>query len=306
MLSATRTRSHVCILLGLCLLSACAPRVARGPFQSFAAYYDYGRLEELSSYQLLVLQPNAYNPADLALLKSRGATVLAYISLTEDDALRRDDGTGPGGWAPWYLDQFTGRGLARPGADGAPDQNENWGSYYVNPADPRWRVHIARQARAFRRQGFDGLFLDTVLFPRRAFTIDVEESIGRGVPSLIGRLRDAWPRGYFLANNPWDLEETRFMNGVLLENILMGQPNPAQAGEAQKILRLYANQEGIDVITLDELPSGLPARADAWCAEAVRWPFLAVFYPDSPEGKHLKALPLRACGASRRHSSEGK
>lgn len=291
----------VVLLTALFWSAGCATPRPRPQIHSYACYYGSDRLEELAQFDLLVLQPNAYNPEDIAFLKSHGATVLAYISVGEDDELHRDSGTGPGGWAPWYLDQFTGPGFTKPGADKTPDTNAEWGSYYVDPSHPRWRKHTKEKIRELKKSGYDGVFVDTAQIPRNVFTIDTEKTIEKGMETLVRKLRTWWPSGYLLVNNGFEhLEEWKdTFDGLMLENfteVSNGKIDPEHSEDMEKISRHinhYRQTLGHpwDVFTLDYLPNQKPLIAEALRRSQASG-FLPAVYNTDRDSLDLKKLPL--------------
>src|SRR5690349_17752617 len=77
-----------------------------------AVYYGSNQLDQLARYRRVVLQPDAYPPADLAELRQRGTEPLGQLSLTED--------YGPP--AAWHRDR----------------SNPDWGGVYVHVDHPDW------------------------------------------------------------------------------------------------------------------------------------------------------------------------
>ncbi len=269
------------------------PRLAS---TAFACYYGYGRLEELKNYRLVVLQPSAYNPSDIAALKEAGVTVLAYISLGEDEELRRGNGRGPGGWADWYLDEFKGAGFAYPGPDGQPDKHAAWGSYYVDPSRSGWRKRALQSAERFKSVfGFDGLFLDTMLLPRDAFREKTERRMDKGMKRLLAELRRDWPGGYFLGNNAWEfLEQEKLLNGVMLESALGEDPSGFQ--KIGRLVKEVQQLRPLDAFLLETISPGAGAKADAVCATADLLGFSAALYSDDEAGRSLTVFPWKTCG----------
>lgn len=151
-------------------------------------YYGAGRLDELSQYQRVVLQPEFYTPAELGRLAEAGVRTLAYLSLSED--------TGPP--APWQR-------IAH---------NPDWGGAYVHVGHPGWVDHVVGQSRTAVRAGFGGLFLDT---------LNVELTFPEDVPhllALIGAIREQAKPGYLLANRGFGLLPAlgNLVDGVLFES----------------------------------------------------------------------------------------
>ena len=76
-------------------------------------YYGSGKLERLTRFDRVVLQPDAYTPVELAQLRGEGTLPLAYLSLSEDVGP-------PAPWQPGDLPDLlalitTLRGLPRSG-----------------------------------------------------------------------------------------------------------------------------------------------------------------------------------------------
>lgn len=127
-------------------------RVAKA--QNFYVYYGTGQVAALSHYDLVIAHSPQMKREDIAALKALGVVVVGYITVGEDDKLRKGDGTGPAGYASWYFDSD---------ADGQPDQNPVWKSYFANANDPAWRAdRVAEARRLVEEEGYDGIFLDTI------------------------------------------------------------------------------------------------------------------------------------------------
>ncbi|HYN96982.1 MAG TPA: hypothetical protein VES42_24335 [Pilimelia sp.] len=161
------------------------PAWAREPICFF---YGAGRLDALSRYARVVLQPEFYPPAELATLAAADVQTLAYLSLSED--------TGPP--APWQR----------------PMHNPDWGGAYVQVGHPGWVEHVVGQATAAVSAGFGGLFLDT---------LNVELTFPEDVPhllTLIGAIRAEAKPGYLLANRGFGLLPAlaEQVDGVLFES----------------------------------------------------------------------------------------
>lgn len=151
-------------------------------------YYGAGRLAALAGHRRVALQPNHYQPADLAFLAAAGTRALAYLSLGED--------TGPE--AAWQL-------AAR---------NPVWGGRYVDPGHPGWLAHLTAQAEAALGQGFTGLLLDTIETP------PILEGGREALVKLVRELRAVMGDGYLLANRGHHVhrEVAEFVDAFLLES----------------------------------------------------------------------------------------
>jgi polysaccharide biosynthesis protein PelA len=153
-----------------------------------AVYYGSSRLDRLALYRRVVLQPEAYPPAELAELRRRGTEPLGHLSLSED--------YGPP--AVWHRDR----------------SNPDWGGVYVHVDHPAWVQHVVDRARAIVAQGFAGLFLNS---------LNVELTFPEDVPhllTLIAAVREEARPGYLLANRGFGLlpHLTDLVDGVLFES----------------------------------------------------------------------------------------
>jgi hypothetical protein len=151
-------------------------------------YYGEGRLERLTRFDRVVLQPAAYSPAELAQLRREGTLPLAYLSLSED--------VGPP--APWQRDE----------------RNPDWGGAMVVIGDQRWVAHVVTIAQRAIDAGFTGLFLDQ---------LNVEFTHPEDLPdllALITRLRRLPRSGYMLANRGFAMlpRLAEIVDGVLFES----------------------------------------------------------------------------------------
>jgi uncharacterized protein (TIGR01370 family) len=121
--------------------------------EKFAVYYsDKAPVAKFKPYQLLVFDSSHHPP--LQPLKEEGKTILGYVTLGEIDSAN-----------PSFA-SLKSHGLVL-------QENPNWkGSYYVDIRDPLWaKTMIEDTIPAVLRQGFDGIFLDTLDDP-----LDLEEN----------------------------------------------------------------------------------------------------------------------------------
>ena len=158
---------------------------------SFYCYYGSGKVAELSRYDVAVLHSPQMAIEDIAKLNELGVVTVGYLSVGEDDTLRSGDGSGPGGQASWYFDR---------NADGQPDQNGIWKSWYANANDPRWRAdRVAEAERLVNEEGYDGIFLDTL------DTAQLYAESADGMVQLVADLRAALPKSPIVLNQGFKL-----------------------------------------------------------------------------------------------------
>lgn len=175
------------LLAGTICLSNPGALMAKDPF---GFYYGEKLTEDLFKYETLVLDARNFASADLDRLKDSGVRIIAYLTIGETDTLLVGDGQGPGGYASWYFDD---------NRDGLPDQNPNWGSYYVNASDPKWHDHILNRAIPSLPSAIAGVFLDTV------DTVDIFRETKNGMISLINKIALHYPQHYIVQNRGFAL-----------------------------------------------------------------------------------------------------
>ncbi|MFN3077584.1 MAG: endo alpha-1,4 polygalactosaminidase, partial [Alphaproteobacteria bacterium] len=159
-------------------------------YAPWAVYYsDEAPPDALVPYKLLVLDSSHHPP--LAPLTDRGVLVLGYLSLGEVEASR-----------PYH---------DRVAADGyLVGENKNWqGAKYVDVRDPRWTALVVEELiPAILRQGFQGLFLDTLDSPPY-LERDVDRKRFHGMTEAAARLvrtiRYHYPRIPIMMNRAFEL-----------------------------------------------------------------------------------------------------
>lgn len=156
--------------------------------EPIAFYYGTNQVDRLAAFGRVVLQGDAYSEQDIASLVVRGVRPLCYLSLTED--------VGPP--AEWQRD----------------DRNPDWGGRFIHVGHPGWSEHVLNQARAMRRLGYRGFFLDT---------LNIELTYPDDLPhllTLIAAIRELSYPDYLLANRGFGLlpQIADLVDGVLFES----------------------------------------------------------------------------------------
>ncbi len=263
-----------------------------------ACYYGVGRLDELSRFDTVILQPAHYTKADVATLKAAGVSrVLGYVSLGEDDALRRGNGRGPGGQASWYLDEYTGAGFKTIGPDHVADSNAEWGSYYVNPGDRTWRQRVRAQARAIHEMGMDGVFADTVLVPVDVFTAKTETRVMAGMDRLVRSLK-GWTHGgtVYVNNGTEGIPRWRGkVDGVVIEDAVTGTPEFWLEIRRRSDMAVQSGGKNLRVTGLFYVRSDAEKEEACNAARMIELP--VSLYLNDPDGLALKKLPDAVCPA---------
>lgn len=162
--------------------------------QNYACYYGRGALEALSHLDAAILAADTYGPDELEWLAHSGTVALGYVSLGEDAS--PDAG-------PWV----------RRNPNGKPLCDRDWGSFVVDPSHPAWTNRVLETASKLLRDGFSGLFLDT---------LDSERAEDQAaLVALIGALRAANTEAPLVINRGFALlpDLTRTIDGVMFESL---------------------------------------------------------------------------------------
>ncbi len=155
----------------------------------WAVYYsDKEPVEAFQEYDLLVF--DSHHHPRLGSLLDRGKTVLGYISLGEVEERRA------------FFPEVRRQGILL-------GENPNWpGSHYVDVRDARWTSRVIEQIiPEILRQGFDGLFMDTLddpphlerTRPRRFFGMTEAASV------LVRTIRRHYPEIQIMMNRGYEL-----------------------------------------------------------------------------------------------------
>lgn len=144
------------------------------PVSSFACYYGSDRLEDLTAYDLVILQPLHYSRAEIERLKNAGTVCFAYLSLGELPVQETR--------SEWRLiDPATKQ----------PARNPLWQTIYLDCRRQAWQDHVLNDSiPAILERGFPGLFLDTLdvqeIFPAtRQSAADLVRLIRASYPSVL-------------------------------------------------------------------------------------------------------------------------
>jgi hypothetical protein len=251
--------------------------------KDYICYYgiwDQDKLFRAKDFDFVILEPSNITAEQVSELQkghdgikgtNDDVVVIGYVSIGEDHlGNRTGDGRGPcyfdygtsqiiytnNGYASWYLDDADRNGL--------PDENSNWGSYYVNAGDSLWRSFLKDNPSGTDNtlvvKGCDGLFLDTIdtaspwsPWPYRWMVVQMSD--------LVGWLRQAYPDKYLIANRGlfyFDSTLTTsyqhsirpYIDGDMFESYYKEYD---RQGWAQKINKEANKPDGFKVIALDYL-----------------------------------------------------
>ena len=178
---------------------------------NYALYYGHGELEKLAQFQAAIVEPAAYQAADIAYLKSRNTLVIAYLSVME---------------MPPYDNTFQ---LLQPEDfivdNGQYLKQEAYETYLLNVNSKHWRSLLFYKAgRLLLKEGYDGIFLDTIgdvenpKLPNPSLYI-------QGAVEIVKELRAKFPEAILIQNNGLEIICTHtapYLDGLVWENAPVG------------------------------------------------------------------------------------
>nr|WP_245399689.1 endo alpha-1,4 polygalactosaminidase [Atopomonas sediminilitoris] len=139
--------------------------------------------EELTQFDWVVLQPNHASQEGLAQLREQGSKPIGYISVGEiasvDPAAEK--------LSQVFL-----------------NVNATWNSHVVDLTHPLWREHVLSQAKNLAKQGFQGLFFDT-LDSFNLLPVDEREAQLQGLASLLRDLKGQNPELVLIFNRGFEV-----------------------------------------------------------------------------------------------------
>jgi hypothetical protein len=203
------------LIFGICLLSQtldAAPAVAvkpATPAPSTAFYYGAELpADSLSHFDRVVVQADQADAAGLALLRRRGSTVFAYVSLSElsrHQAAALDD--------RWRL-----------------GNNPDWQTLIMDAAHPGWRRHlIEKQFQPLWDRGYRAFFLDNLdSYQRAVKSQEARDAQVQGLSQIIADLHARFPGVQLLLNRGFELlpRVAPLAVGLVAESLFRGF-NPA-------------------------------------------------------------------------------
>jgi endo-alpha-1,4-polygalactosaminidase (GH114 family) len=176
--------------------------------RSFALYYGRGEADRLARYDVAVVEPKGQSPGDLKKLQASGTLVVAYVSVMEVASYDPE--------LAWLKEDDFLR------IDGERARNDEYGTTLVSLSSARWRglVHH-RIGTLLLRDGYDGIFLDTIGNVEWETLGDRTTSERAAAVGLVRELREAFPSHVFIQNNGvvrLFTDTARYVDAVCWEN----------------------------------------------------------------------------------------
>lgn len=117
--------------------------------KTFAVYYGRGRRENLADFDVVILEPSAWQQSDIMWIQQQNTLVLGYLSVMEISD-----------WAS-EIELLEEEDFLR--KDNTRLINPNFNNFLADMESSRWRsILMHKAARLLGSFGYDGLFLDTM------------------------------------------------------------------------------------------------------------------------------------------------
>jgi len=167
--------------------------------EPFAINYAKVGPSDIEPYKLVIIEPDSYTKREIDSLKESGTKVIGYLSLGEVGPYR------------WYYPLLEERGFL--------GKNENWGSFYINLADPiSTKILLQKVLPEIMIKGFDGIFLDTV---DSVAPYTDRKRMAPDMLNIIRKIDEIYPGAFVIQNaGLFMLDKTApYIDAVLVEDV---------------------------------------------------------------------------------------
>lgn len=177
--------------------------------KDYRLYYGFGKHEELSNYDIAIVEPKAMTKEKVTYLQHRNTLVIAYLSIVEVHPTE-----------PIYT-QLTDDDFLK--SNGQRIKNNLFGTYLVNLKSKRWVNYLLESFKhRLMSLNADGIFMDTIgdldmaTLPE---TIRVEQL--KALTNFLYIMKLQYPHHVFIQNNGLETVckyTIAFIDGILWEN----------------------------------------------------------------------------------------
>ena len=177
--------------------------------KNFSLYYGIGNSEELSKYDLTIVEPLGQNEISVKEMQAKGTLVIAYVSVVE------------------IFESFPNYKFLRDEdllkIDNKRVMNKEFNTYLINLKSKRWlSILMHHISNLILNNNYDGIFLDTIADVEfELFDEELQESLICGAVELITKIRELYEDIIIIQNNGISkLIESTFeiIDGVCWEN----------------------------------------------------------------------------------------
>lgn len=239
--------------------------------KNYICYYGKADLVTLAKYDLLILEPSYYSKKYVEFLK-KSSIAVAYCSIGEADEHELKNIVQKESLI--YKKRPTGKIPA----EMEPVKNEDWNSWYADPAKKGWIDYVIKKADTLiDDKGFDGIFLDTI------DTVDLFPEKKQAMADLIQTLRKRYPNKIIIANRGLEIFELISHN---IDAVMYECFTSKYDFEKKKCIIFNENDmKWIHSVYEKHLKSFIKAGKTV----------LALDYADGPDDKIIEIAYTRAC-----------
>ncbi|MCY0893649.1 MAG: endo alpha-1,4 polygalactosaminidase [Acidibacillus sp.] len=177
----------------------------------FAFYYGPRAVEELASYDVVVIEPSLYTAMDIKRLQQQKTIALAYVSVME---INQSHPHWPSVWQEDLLIQH-----------GIPLRQNTYDNEIIDLSSTHWRNFLLNYIGGLLMQGhYQGVFLDTIGDVEMSELVDPVRQIDAAI-TLVKQLRQWFPDYVIVQNNGLEvlcLHTAPYVDGIVWENPPIG------------------------------------------------------------------------------------
>jgi len=183
--------------------------------KNYALYYGYGKGEELSCFDLIIVEPKGFSLPEFKKLREANKVLFTYLSLIE---VHPTDS---------IFEQLTEEDLLI--VDGKPMRNEAFGTYLVNLQSKKWIDYLLKKvSHHIEVLKVDGLFLDTIGDIEFTSIPLSEKNVQlKAVINFLHIFKMLYPTHLLIQNNGLEavcLETAPYIDGICWENPPLSSP----------------------------------------------------------------------------------
>lgn len=176
---------------------------------NYALYYGFGRAEELSRFDIAIIEPKGVSKEEIKYIQSKNTLVLTYVSIIE---VHPSEGI----FKELQAEDFLL-------VDGERVTNDEYGTYLVNLQSKKWVNYLLKQVRNhFNQLDSDGIFMDTIGdIEMTGIPETVRQEQLTAIMNLLYALRMLYPNHLFIQNNGLNtvcLTTAPYIDGICWEN----------------------------------------------------------------------------------------
>lgn len=183
--------------------------------KNYALYYGYGQGEELSCFDLIIVEPKGFTSPEFKKLRETNNVLFTYLSLIE---VHPTDS---------IFQQLTEEDFLV--VDGKPMRNETFGTYLVNLQSKKWMDYLLEKvSHHIEVLKVDGLFLDTIGdIEFSSIPSSVKHTQLKAFINFLHIFKMLYPTHLLIQNNGLEtvcLETAPYIDGICWENPPLSSP----------------------------------------------------------------------------------